>query len=394
MAILLMAALLSGLLVPTAAAQGAVAPNVTATSAAVVDVETGEVLFARNENLLRPPASMTKNVTAYIVYEEIAAGRLTLDTMINVGQNAVDLSRQDWNQATIFREVGASYSVETMLRLIMLPSHNGASIAMAEHISGSEAAFATRMNEVMSRMGIEASFENSHGLWGNSISALGKANFVRNFIIEFPDILRITSMQNTMFRGQSIPNTNRILAREDIDGFKTGTTAAAGPCLSSTATRGNYRVVAVTMNSSNTNTRFSDSERLLDFGLDEIARRSAERGVYVSVNTVPVEFEDVGARLINNRVIAPIRHVAYALGGTVFWDNSARTVTIHTITFDTIVFTIGSYTMYINGTAFELDVAPEIFGGRTILPASCVALAMGADAVWDSSIRTVLITTG
>ena len=376
-------------------------PNVTATSAVVIDFETGEVLFGRNETLLRPPASMSKNITAYIIYEEIAAGRLTLDTMITVGQNAVNISRQDWHQATVFRNVGAEHSVETMLKLIMLPSHNGACVAMAEHISGSEAAFVERMNETLRRMGIEAHFDNPHGLWGNSISALGMAQFVRNFITEFPDILRITSTRNFIFGGQNVQNTNNLLARAHVDGFKTGTTAAAGFCLSSTAFRGDYRAVAVVMNSSSRYTRFSDSERLLNFGLDEAARKAAERvaieaarRAYVSINGTLVEFEDVGARLINNRVLAPIRPIAIELGGTVSWDGQTQTVTIHSADGDIITLTIGVNTMFINGQAYEIDVAPSIYNGRAILPVRFIVVAMGADVVWDYSSRTSMITTG
>ena len=421
-AILLTAIMLSGLCVFAAAADGAPVntgllmpvgtqisaesvPNVTATSAVVIEFETGEVLFGRNETLLRPPASMSKNVTAYIIYEEIAAGRLTLETMIYVGQSAVNLSRNhDWHQATVFRDAGAQHSVETMLTLIMLPSHNGACIAMAEHISGSEAAFVERMNETLQRMGIEAHFENSHGLWGNSISALGMATFVRNFITEFPDILRITSTRNFIFGGQSVPNTNNLLSRAHVDGFKTGTTAAAGFCLSSTAFRGEYRAVAVVMNSSSRYTRFSDSENLLNFGLDEAVRlgpqrRAAEAArieaqrAHVSVDGVLVEFEDVGPRLINNRVMAPIRPIAVMLGGTVSWDGDTNTVTIHSAAQDIILLTIGSRIMYMNGLALEMDVAPEIYNGRAILPVRFIAVAMGADIIWDYSTRTAMIST-
>ena len=377
-------------------------PSVTATSAAVIDFASGEVLFSKDADRMRPPASMTKNVTAYIVYEEIAAGRLTLDTMITVGRNAVNLSTgHDWHSATVFRTVGAQHSVETMLRLIMLPSHNGSCIALAEHISGSESAFVARMNELMQRMEINATFENSHGLWGNSVSALGMARFVRYFLTDFPDILRITAMRSMDFGGSSVPNTNRILSYAHIDGFKTGTTGAAGPCLSSTAFRGDVRVVAVTMNSSNTDTRFSDSLRLLNFGLDEAEYRAAEREreriaaeeaarVNVTIDGTQIEF-DVHARTIDGSVMAPVRAIAEALGALVTWDGETENVTITTVGGDVISAAIGSQAVYINNISFEKSAASVLIGGRTFWPVRFTAERLGASVIWDGDARTVHI---
>jgi len=259
-------------------------PSVTARSAIVIDLETGDVLFQKDPDTWRPPASMSKNMTAYIIYEEIAAGRLTLDTMIRVGQNAVHMSRtHDWHPATVFHTVGAYYSVETMLQLIMLPSHNGACVAMAEHISGSQAAFVERMNQTAERMGIDIRYDNVHGVWGNQATARGMVQLVRNFIIDHPDILRITSLRVITFRGASVANTNHLLAAPHVDGFKTGTTGPAGPCLSSTAFQGDNRVVAVVMNAASRDARFSDSRRILDFGLAELERRD-ERMSSISTN--------------------------------------------------------------------------------------------------------------
>ena len=375
-------------------------PSITASSAAVIDVATGEVLFERDAYRLRPPASMTKNVTAFIVYEEIAAGRLSFDTMITVSQNAVNISRaNEWRAGTIFTTVGAQYSVETMLRLIMLISHNGACVAVAEHISGSEGQFAVRMNEEMQRLGIEANFQNSHGLWGNSISAVGMARFLRHFIIEHPDFLRITAMQSSPFRATTIPNTNHLLSHAHVDGIKTGTTGAAGPCLSSTAFRGEHRVVAVTMNSSNRDTRFSDSLRLLNFGLDEAARRADERRaaeeasrVDVRIDGVLIEF-DTPARLIADRTMVPIRVVAETLGATVEWIAATESVKIISASGDVIYTSIGSYTLYINNEATRMDIAPVIRDARTLFPVRFIGEALGAVVNWDGENRTVVITS-
>jgi len=267
---LLVCLLILPFLIPPASAYAAPA-NITARAAIVIDFETGDVLWGRDIDTRRAPASMTKIMTAYIIYEEIAAGRLSFDTMVTVTANAARESREtDW-----FRDLrtGDRHSVETMLRLIMMPSHNGASVAMAEHISGTQGAFVQRMNATAERMGVDARYADSFGYRGNYITARGVAILTREFIQTYPDILRITSMRNFPFDGVNAPNTNRMLADSDVDGFKTGTTSWAGPCLSSTAYRNGRRVVAVTMNSTSNDTRFGDSRRLLDFGFQELARR-------------------------------------------------------------------------------------------------------------------------
>jgi len=246
------------------------APNVTAQAAIVIDQATGEILWGRNIDQMRPPASMSKVMTAYIVYEEIAAGRLRHDTLITISPAASNLSRND----TRFLATGSQHSVDTLLHLMMLPSNNGACVAMADHISGSEAAFVARMNETARRLGMDAIYENSHGQWANSKSARATAILVRDFITRFPDILRITNTNIFYFNGVRTQNTNwRLITQSWIDGFKTGTTPAAGFCLSTTATRYGRRVVAITMASSSFYTRVSDNQNLLNFGLNELIHR-------------------------------------------------------------------------------------------------------------------------
>ena len=253
-------------------------PNVTAQAAIVMDYETGDVLWGRDIDTGRAPASMTKNMTAFIVYEEIAAGRLSFDTMIPISPNAERISRQ-WDWGGRYVRAGNAHSVETLLRLIMLPSHNGACIAVAEYISGSEAAFVTLMNETAARLGINAAFGDAFGASpGNRISARAMATLVRVFIQTHPDILRITQMTSFTFAGGHTPNTNLLLPgnsffTQGADGFKTGTGAAAGHCLSATAMRDGRRVITVVMNAPNNNGRYGDTRALFNFGFAELERR-------------------------------------------------------------------------------------------------------------------------
>jgi len=248
-------------------------PNITARSAIVKCFETGDVLFARDPDTRRPPASMTKVMTAYIVYEEIAAGRLTLDTMIPISHHAANFALHTW-PGHIRLPAGGHLSVDTLLTLIILPSHNGACIAVAEHISGSEAAFVQRMNQTAQRLGMDALYDNAHGLWGNPQTARATAILTQAIVRDHPDILRISNMRHFTFNGAPANNTgHQILTHPHIDGVKQGTTAAAGWCYAGTAFRGNNRVVSVTMSSSSNDTRLSDSVALLNFGLAELERR-------------------------------------------------------------------------------------------------------------------------
>ena len=244
----------------------AASPNIAAQSAIVIDFETGEILFEKDAHSMRPPASMTKILTAFIVYEEIAAGNLTLDTMVSISPNAAYVSANITIQGNpLALRSGASYSVDTLLHLIMLPSSNGACVALAEHISGSESAFVELMNETGLSIGMYADFRNVHGAVPNYTSAYSVGILVREFIHRHPDILRITSSSSFEFENRTPGNTNLLIQRgsqfyENADGFKTGTTRESGFCLSSTAYRDGTRIIAVIMNAPNNDRRYSDSQ--------------------------------------------------------------------------------------------------------------------------------------
>ena len=304
--------------------------NITAQAAIVIDYETGEVLWSRDPDTGRDPASMTKNMTAFLVYEEIAAGRLTFDTMIPITRNAENASRR-WDWGGRYVRFGQSHSVETLLRLIMLPSHNGACVAVAEYISGSEAAFVALMNETAERLGINAHFINAHGAAaGNRVSSRGMATLVREFIQTHPDILRITRMTSFSFMGGHTPNTNLLLPgnsffTQGADGFKTGTTAAAGHCLSATAMRDGRRVITVVMNAPNNNGRYGDTRNLFNFGFAELQRRAT---FFDSLTVSASADTQVVRRNTNVTLTAQIDNVAaggfYLSGAS--WSVSGQTV--------------------------------------------------------------------
>jgi len=265
------------LLVPIFPAQGETV-SVTAQAAIVMDSATGEILFEKDIDTLRVPASMTKIMTVYIVYEEIAKGNLTKESTITISPAAAAMSRDSSFPMAIALTEGADYTVDEMIALMMVPSASAACFAVAEHISGSEAEFVKLMNQTARELGLNAEFRNAHGARVHYISARSVADLIRIFINKYPDILHYSSMNPMDFRGTAYPNTNRLLPGGSyfyagVDGFKTGTIPEAGFCLSATAVRGETRLISVVMNSSSTDARHLDSQKLLDYGFAELERR-------------------------------------------------------------------------------------------------------------------------
>ena len=246
-------------------------PNITADSAIVMDYDTGEVLYEKDADTMRVPASMTKVMTAYIIFEELEAGNLTLDTMVPVSNTNADRSRSSSYPAMVPLPYGKSQSVDTLLKLILIPSASASCIVMADYISGSEAAFVQRMNETAKRLGMTAEYENSHGAHVHYLTARSQAILVREFISRFPQVLEYTSMTGVTFNGKYYPNTNKLLpgldyAYDGVDGFKTGTISAAGYCLSATAVKNGRRIISVVMHADDDKTRHTDTTALLDYG--------------------------------------------------------------------------------------------------------------------------------
>lgn len=274
--ITLMASLFSGF------ATAGSPPHIASQAAVIIDFDTGEVLYDKEAYSLRSPASMTKIMTAFIVYEQMAAGRFNFNTSIPVSQHA--RSSNVVLAGAQFAMAPGNHTIETLLRLMMLPSSNGACVAIAEYISGSESAFAALMNSTAQRLGMHAFYVNPHGASRSSfnyVSPHSIALLIRAFIQRYPDILRITSMTSMAYNGRNIGQTNQLLRGggnfySGVDGFKTGTTGEAGACLSATGVRNGRRIIVVTMAASVANQRYIDGRALLDYGFAEAARRGGD----------------------------------------------------------------------------------------------------------------------
>ena len=245
-------------------------PTINADSYFLVDFDTGAVLVEHNPDLQLPPASLTKLMTAYILAEEVALGRLALDDTVRVSRNA-------WSQNPVFNgsslmwiEPGKSVTVAELERGIVISSGNDATVAIAEHIAGSEAAFVDLMNRYAEEMGLTRThFENSHGLPhpDHLSTARDLAATAVAAIRDHPERYAVYREQSYTYNDITQYNRNHLL-REDpsVDGLKTGYTRVAGYGLVASAEREGMRLVSVVMGSSSTASRKAETRSLLNYG--------------------------------------------------------------------------------------------------------------------------------
>lgn len=269
----------------------------TSTGACAIDAKTGNVLFEHNADTPLAPASMTKVMTAYIIFDKINSGDLTKDTQIICSENASKLSK-DTIATNVPLVAGEGYSVDELLYAILLPSACAACTLVGEYISGSEAEFANLMNSYAKDLGLNAYYEDASGLSDNNrITPRSMAQLGAIFIRNYPDVLNYTSTKSYSFRGKTYNNTNQLLPGksypyEGADGLKTGTTTLAGKCLTATAERNGSRVVGVTMHSTTTKSRYTDIHEILDNGFSAIndmnnTLYSSDARIYINNAEIP-----------------------------------------------------------------------------------------------------------
>lgn len=270
---LLLALFLLAPMLPQAAAL-----HISAWSAYVMDADTGETLYEYNADVRRTPASMTKVMTSYIIFQELEKGTLKLDTQVPVSSHARAISR-DGDYPLAVPLTKASYTVDTLLTLLHVPSGSGACVALAEKVAGKESAFVERMNATAKTLGLDATYYCVHGCGPNKITARSQAKLTKIFIDTYPAVLNYTSRSSVYFEGRTYSNGNKLLngAYTGADGFKTGTYNDSGYCLDSTAVRNGRRVIAIAMHASSNATRISDSRTLLDEGFRVQGQKDASR---------------------------------------------------------------------------------------------------------------------
>ncbi len=241
------------------------APKIGATAHYLVDFHSGQVLASEQEKARMAPASLTKMMTAYVVFAELRQGNISLG-------DSVPISEKAWRMggSRMFIEVGKRVPVEELLKGVIIQSGNDASVALAEFVAGSEDAFAQLMNQYVEKLGMtDSHFVNATGLPDpeHYSSALDLATLARALIRDFPEHYSWHRQRSFVFNGITQYNRNKLLWRdESVDGVKTGHTDAAGYCLVASAERKGMRLISVVLGTDSEKARARHSQTLLNYG--------------------------------------------------------------------------------------------------------------------------------
>ncbi|NOU97622.1 serine hydrolase [Paenibacillus sp. LMG 31456] len=275
--------LLMALALPAAFAEEKKAPSPTidltpnATSAVVMDADTGTILFEKNKDAKLPPASITKIMTMLLIMEALDQGKIKMDDKVRTSEYAASMGGSQ-----IFLEPGEEMTVQDMLKGIALASGNDASVAMAEKLAGSEAAFVQMMNERAQQLGTKNThFSNPNGLpIDNHYSSAMDIAIMSRELLKHEEITQYTGMYQDYLRKETskpfwLVNTNKLVRfYSGADGLKTGYTSEAKFCLSATAKRDNFRIVAVVLGEPNTKTRNAEVSGLFDYAFSQYTNYS------------------------------------------------------------------------------------------------------------------------
>lgn len=242
-------------------------PEIAGTSYILMDAKTGHILIEENADEALPPASLTKIMTAYVATEEILSGNLALSDEVHISEKA-------WRMegSKMFVGVDTMVEVEDLLRGIIIQSGNDASVAIAEHIAGSEEAFADMMNQYAEVLGLTQSFfMNASGLdtelYYNTMSARDLALLAQATINRHPQFYAMYAEREFTYNDIRQPNRNTLLFRDrNVDGMKTGWTDAAGYCLVASAERDGMRLISVVMGTASEEARAIETQKLLTYG--------------------------------------------------------------------------------------------------------------------------------
>ena len=241
------------------------APEINASGYLLMEMHSGKILVEKNADQRLEPASLTKIMTAHVVFEEIAKGKLKLSDMVHISEKA-------WKTegSRMFVKVNSDVSVEDLLRGLIIQSGNDSAVALAEHIAGSEDAFAGLMNAHAAQLGMTSTnFVNSTGLphpdHYTTPSDIVKVTAAT--IRDYPDFYPMYAEKQFTYNEIKQYNRNNLLWRNNaVDGVKTGHTEAAGFCLVSSAKYDQMRLIAVVMGTESAKARIKESQALLAFG--------------------------------------------------------------------------------------------------------------------------------
>jgi len=275
--------LLASALLPGAEARAQSLYNQPKYAAIVVDATTGEVLYARRADQSRYPASITKVMTLYLVFEALATGRLSLTDRVVISRHAAN---QPPSKSGL--RPGESVSVDEAIRLAALKSANDIAVALAEKVGGSETRFAALMTLRAQELGMaNTRFVNANGLPDSRhvTTARDIAILSRAMMRDYPQYYSYFSQRSWQFRGLRINNHNGLLNKmPGVDGIKTGFTNAAGFTLAASAVRDGRRLIAVVLGGNSTAARDDNVEDLLNAGFEVLAKRKTGQNITVAAN--------------------------------------------------------------------------------------------------------------
>jgi serine-type D-Ala-D-Ala carboxypeptidase (penicillin-binding protein 5/6) len=241
------------------------APTIAAKSFMLLDFNSGQVLLEKDPDVAVEPASLTKLMTAYVVFSEIKAGRLKLTDKVRVSEKA-------WRTggSRMFIDLDTEVSVEDLLRGMIIQSGNDASVALAERIAGSEDSFAGMMNQYAHKLGLTKShFLNATGMDSTQhiSSARDMAKIAMAIIRDFPEYYGYYSEKSFTYKGIAQANRNILLKRDpSVDGMKTGFTEKAKYCLVASAKRNEMRLISVILGAETPKTRAAETQKMLNYG--------------------------------------------------------------------------------------------------------------------------------
>ena len=279
-------------------AEGNTDLGLNAKSAILMEESTGNILYESNPDERLPIASVTKVMTMLLIMEAVDSGKISLDDMVTVSENAMS-----YGGSTMFLETGEQLTVNDMLKGIAVASANDGCVAMAEHLAGSESAFVDMMNEKAKELGMENThFMNTNGLdEDDHYSSARDVAIMSRELMKHETIFNYTSIWMDTLRGGKfqIENTNKLIRFYDgANGLKTGSTSKALCCLSAAAKRNDMQLIAVVLGAPTSAERFASAKSLLDYGFanyavntqitagDEVQKIAVEKGVDKEVGVV------------------------------------------------------------------------------------------------------------
>lgn len=240
-------------------------PDVAAKNYLVMDFASGKVLAEKNADEQIEPASITKLMTAYVLYKELDAGRMSMDDQVEISEKA-------WRMggSRMYLEVNTRVPVHELMKGLIIQSGNDASVALAEHVAGTEDAFVQLMNQYAAELGMKNThFVNSTG-WPDKnhlTTARDIALLAAAIIREFPEHYALYKEKEYTYNNIKQYNRNKLLWRDEtVDGIKTGHTETAGYCLVSSAQRGDMRLITVVLGTDSKKARATISQALLNYG--------------------------------------------------------------------------------------------------------------------------------